>query len=122
MSNSARRVQFTKTFVYGLTALKKEYIIWASDPSGLGVRVSPSGTKTFIVQYRLTSGQQRRLKLGRTDSITVEQAKKAAREALGQVPGGNDPGDKKRAIRASLTLSGTPPVKAALSGLAGAAT
>lgn len=105
MSEVSGRVPFTKTLIDGLGPSSKEYIVWASDPRGLGVRVTVGGTKTFLVQYRLPSGQQRRLKLGRTDSITAEQAKKAAREALGQVAGGNDPGDRKRAIRDSLTLS-----------------
>jgi len=104
MQQPTGRSPFTKTFIDGLASSGKEYIVWASDPRNLGVRVAQSGTKTFIVQYRLPSGQQRRLKLGRADSITTEQAKKAAREALGQVAGGVDPGDKKRAIRASLTV------------------
>ncbi|WP_426169652.1 tyrosine-type recombinase/integrase [Sandarakinorhabdus sp. DWP1-3-1] len=104
MSGPTGRSAFTKTFIDGLVPSDKEIIVWASDPRNLGVRISPSGTKTFIVQYRLPSGQQRRLKLGRTDSITTEQAKRSAREALGQVAGGVDPGDKKRAMRASLTF------------------
>jgi integrase len=103
-TNMATRSPFIKTFIDSLKPSDKDYIVWATDPRGLGIRVSAAGTKTFLVQYRLASGQQRRLKIGRNDSITAEQAKKAAREALGLVAGGVDPGDKTRAIRASMTL------------------
>ena len=67
---------------------------------GLGLRVYPSGTKTFILRYRAGSPRLRTVTLGRYGVLTLEQARKKARKLLGQVADGIDPAEEKRRKRA----------------------
>ena len=41
------------------------YIEYDADTKGFGIRVTPSGAKSFILTYRLRSGWQRRYTIGR---------------------------------------------------------
>ncbi|MEM9461134.1 MAG: integrase family protein [Myxococcota bacterium] len=63
---------------------------------GLYVRVEPSGKATFGFRYR-AQGQQRRYRLGTYGSMTIDQARKAARAARGAVEAGQDPAAGRRA-------------------------
>jgi len=66
---------------------------WLGDEEvrGFGVVVYPSGTKTFALRYRTRSGRQRMLKLGHYGDLTVQEARKKAREEKVQVLDGTDP-------------------------------
>ena len=66
---------------------------------GLAVRVSPMGTKAFVVWYRI-GNKARRLTLGRFPTMTLAEARKRAQEALLQVADGIDPGAAKQRARA----------------------
>jgi integrase len=65
--------------------------LWDSELRGFGVRVTPSGLKTFVVQYRTQDGRSRRMALGRYGLMTVEKAREEARIKLGLVASGIDP-------------------------------
>nr|WP_317617056.1 Arm DNA-binding domain-containing protein [Sphingobium sp. SCG-1] len=52
---------------------KKQVVLWDSEIRGFGVRVLPSGLKTFIIQYRKAEGIKRRVNIGRFGVITAEQ-------------------------------------------------
>ena len=67
---------------------------------GLGLRVYPSGVKTFILRYRAGSPRVRNMTLGRYGVLTLEQARTRARKLLGQVADGIDPAEEKRRKRA----------------------
>lgn len=58
--------------------------------TGFGLRVTPGGVKSFIVETRI-KGKVKRKTLGRYGPLTVEQARKAAQKFLGKVAGGADP-------------------------------
>lgn len=68
-----------------------QQILWDSELRGFGVRTLPSGLKSFILQYRNSEGQSRRVKLGRFGVMTVEQARDDARIKLGMIAAGKDP-------------------------------
>jgi len=69
---------------------------------GLALRVSAEGAKSWTIRYRTrNTGEQRRLTLGRYPSITLADAREAARSAIGDVAGGEDPAKAKRLSRAS---------------------
>jgi integrase len=69
----------------------------------------PSGSKTFIVEYRPGAGgrgvAKSRLTLGRYGAMTTEQAKQDARTALAHIRLGEDPGAEKTRRRASPTVA-----------------
>jgi integrase len=65
-------------------------IVWDSECRGFGLRVMPSGVKSFVLDYRV-GGRQRRMTIGRFGDWTVEGARKHARELKVQVDKGIDP-------------------------------
>lgn len=68
-----------------------ENFLWDQELRGFGVRVSPAGLKSFIVQYRTSEGRHRRTVIGRYGLMTVEQARLKAHGMLVTVSNGIDP-------------------------------
>jgi integrase len=99
-----------KRAVDALEPRDKPYIVFDGHLSGFGCRVMPSGAKSFILDYRPGAGgrsvAKRRLTLGRYGPMTVEQARKAAADALAKIRLGQDPQGDKARERASLTVGG----------------
>ena len=83
----------------------KQLIYWDTEVKGFGVRVLPSGLKTFVVQYRTLEGVKRRLSLGWFGPLTVEKARDLAKLKLAEVIVGEDPADKVREARKGMTVS-----------------
>ena len=67
-----------------------DHFIWDNILSGFGVRVSPQGQKTYVIQYRFR-GRTQRVKLGRTDRITPDIARRDAKIIVGEVEAGKNP-------------------------------
>ncbi|MCH2075273.1 MAG: Arm DNA-binding domain-containing protein [Rhodobacteraceae bacterium] len=76
--------KLTKTYVEKLEPRKTCFFIWDNQVIGFGVRVMPSGARTYQVQYR-KAGRTRRSSIGRHGVVTTEQARSRARELLGLV-------------------------------------
>src|SRR5579871_202720 len=58
---------------------------------GLAVRVAPSGVKTWDLAFRIRgTGKMRRLSLGRTTDVSLEQARERANELTSAARGGRD--------------------------------
>jgi integrase len=68
----------------------KKDIRWDSDISGFGIRLYPSGKKSFVYYYR-QNGTQRLYTIGQYGSITLDQARDLARKRAGEVADGKDP-------------------------------
>jgi integrase len=97
---------FTKNFIDRIsTPDKGEAFIWDDGLPGFGLRVYPSGRKVFIVQYRNDGRRTRRMSLGRYGTVTLDEARKAARKILTSAVYGTDPADEKRQRRIAPTLS-----------------
>ncbi len=78
--------------------------LWDGEIRGFGVRVVPSGLKTFVVQYRNTEGKSRRIKIGRFGIMTVEEARELAKVKLGRVADGIDPAEEPEAGKDDITV------------------
>jgi len=101
----AKPVKLTERFVEGLQPGETARFYWDAELKGLGVRLFPSGTRKFVLQYRTTGGQQRRLGLGSFPALTCERARKLAKTHIGAIIEGGDPAAAKSAYRAALTVS-----------------
>ncbi len=92
--------KLTKRFVESLTTEGKDFIIFDSEVNGFGIRVMPSGRKSYVIQYR-NGGRTRRMVIGRHGTVTSDEARKEAVRRLGEVARGDDPskdrGDRRRA-------------------------
>lgn len=95
--------KLTKKVVDGLEARDKDYFEWDDDLPGFGVRVWPTGRKTYVAQYR-AGKQTRRFKIGVHGPLTVEEARKEAKAVLGDVARGEDPQLDRATRRKSLTV------------------
>ena len=85
--------RITKRTVDATKPTNKTSYLWDSDLSGFGLKILPTGRKTYIVQYRIggRGGRTRRFTLGVHGSITTDQARKEAKKTLGQISNGVDP-------------------------------
>ncbi|MEH6477303.1 MAG: tyrosine-type recombinase/integrase [Sneathiella sp.] len=91
-----------------LDALKiedKEYFVWDDDLPGFGVRVMPTGRKSFLIQYRDSGRRTRRKSLGRFGTVTAEEAKREARDLLSSVTRGANPSEDRLHKRNAPTVS-----------------
>ena len=77
---------------------KDRYEVFDVKVPGFGVRVFPSGIKSFVLLYR-TNGRPRRLTLGRYPVLSLAEARKLAQAALNRVAHGIDPQHEKDAAR-----------------------
>ncbi len=70
--------------------------LWDTEIKGLGLRVKPSGTKSFVLDYYAPNFHQkrRRMTLGLFGPLTVEDARRRAMELLSRVAQGEDPAAK----------------------------
>ncbi len=96
--------KLTKTFVEALKPGEPDYFIWDDLLPGFGIRVWPSGKKTYVAQYR-ADRRTRRMKIGTHGPITVEEARRAAKIILGGVAAGEDPQEEKVTRRKSITVA-----------------
>ena len=81
------------------------YVVWDSGLSGFGLRVTPSGKRTYVLKYRTKDGRQRWYTIGRHGSPwTPELARKEAQRLLGTIAAGEDPVATKLENRATMTV------------------
>ncbi len=94
-------------------------LLWDRDTPGFGLKVTPAGTRTYLVQYRIggRKGRSRRVTIGqhgrpwtdpkmeKTMSLTPEVARKEAKRLLGMVTAGNDPAEDRARARRAITVA-----------------
>lgn len=98
--------KLTKTSVEKEQRGTVQRFVWDTDLKGFGVKIFPSGAKSFVFQYRTPEGQSRRLTIGKlSDSLTVEQARKIATTIMLEVKRGADPQARKKARKEALTVN-----------------
>ena len=97
--------RLTKRSVEALAIEAKDYLAWDKDLRGFGLRVYPSGKKTYLVQYR-AGRRTRRITIGQHGPLTAEEARTRAKQLLGDVARGGDPSAEKRAKMTAPTVAG----------------
>ena len=96
----------TKSIVEKLEPGAADILVWDSELAGFGVRVKPSGAKSYVVQYRnRRTGASRRRTLGpHGQLLSFHKAKEHARILLADALKGNDPIADDRAARVAPTV------------------
>jgi integrase len=95
--------RLTQRRINALAPQAARYVRWDGALPGFGVRVG-QGTKTFVLKYRLASGRVRWKFLGRVGSLTLEKARRDAKDDIGVVARGGDPLRLKDAARGAPTF------------------
>jgi integrase len=86
-----KRMKLTKTSVEDVAPVPgKQIFVWDTEVRGFGLRVSPGGAKTYIMQRRIGS-TSRRITIARADDMGAEKARKAAEKLASQFAEGFDP-------------------------------
>ena len=84
-------MKFTNTSIKALKAKSERYEQWEDNGKGFGIRVSPSGRKSWIFMYRY-EGRARRMTLGVYPKMTLADAHYAHADARKSLEKGDDPG------------------------------
>lgn len=94
------RVKLTKTLVDALEPSKKgQTFVWDSDLPGFGVRITSTGTKSWIVQMRVRGGKERRMTVGLCNKVPLDKARMEAKKFLATADLGHDPAQERREAR-----------------------
>jgi integrase len=96
--------RLTKRIVDGAPTRTTDYFIWCGDMPGFGIRVLPSGKRSYLVQYR-AEGKSRRAVIGLHGPLTCDEARKEAAGMLGVVAKGGNPAEERLTRRGSMTVA-----------------
>jgi hypothetical protein len=99
--------KLTKLAVEQIPAQGAEVVVWDTALPGFGLRVKPTGVRSYIIQYRdRTTGASKRMTIGQHGALlTFDQAKKHARGILADALRGQDPVGERRAGRKAPNMA-----------------
>jgi integrase len=103
-----KQVKITKRIVDGSPAKEDRYTVFDSAIPGFGLRIYPSGVKSYVFEYRPGEGgrgvAKKRITIGKAGEMTPEAARKIADNFRAQVRTGKDPQGDKTTQRAALSF------------------
>ena len=104
----ASTISLTKTLIDAAVPRPERYVAWDSRLAGFGLRVEPTGRKTFIIRYRAEGGgrsaPRRFMTVGTFGKLTLEDARKRARQLLAAATIGDDPAEERQAKRREMRI------------------
>jgi integrase len=98
------KLKLTKSAVDSAVPRARDYELRDTLVPGFLLKVTPTGRKIFMVQYRTNSGDRRKPAIGRFGELTVEQARRIAQDWLADVRKGRDPSAERSASRKAPTV------------------
>jgi len=84
------------------------YVIWDAELSGFGLRIAPTGVRSWIASYRAGGGRkapQRLMTLGTYPKVGAPAARSAAMKVLAAAALGHDPAGDRAAKRREMTIA-----------------
>lgn len=102
------KVKITKRAVDALKGETARYVAWDTNLPGFGVRVTPSGAKTYVLKYRVGGGRAGRVRwgvIGQHGPLAPDQAREIARRWVAEVAAGRDPAGEKQDRRAMPSVA-----------------
>lgn len=98
--------KLTKRLVDAVEATAAQTLTWDTEVKGFGLRVTPAGAKSYILNYRNADGRSRRFTIGKHGSPwTCEQARSKAIDLLRDLSAGIDPLETKASVRNVTTVA-----------------
>jgi integrase len=81
--------------------------LWDKELHGFGLKVTPAGSKVYLVQYQLggRKGRTRRITIGRHGELTPTAARAEAKRLLGEIAAGRDPADERDKVKGGKSLA-----------------
>lgn len=101
------QIKLTKRYVDALRVVEQDTFYWDTDLRGFGLKLTPTGRKSYVVQYRVMGRDRQsvRMTIGSHGKITPDEARKSAKRCLGQAEEGIDPAEAKRAAKKDVTIT-----------------
>jgi integrase len=99
------KAKLTKRSVESIAPAQIVTIVWDTELKGFGLKVTPTGRRSYFLYYRTQSGEQRRPTIGPHGAITPDEARQIARKWLVDVANGRDVSAQRKADRAAETVS-----------------
>jgi integrase len=101
------KINFTKAIIDALPMPEagKRDTFHDKETSGLQLRITSTGVKTFSVYRRIKGGNPERITLGRYPDMKIEQARREALRIAVDISDGKNPAEVKRGRKEELTFS-----------------
>lgn len=96
-------MKLTKRSIEALEPKQTSYFVWDNELPRFGIRVLPTGRKTFVIQYRVDR-RSRRMNLGVFGVVSPDAARSRAIRELALVESGEDPLDKRNERQRAITV------------------
>src|SRR6516225_9883899 len=98
--------KITKRAVDTMHAGDCDQFLWDSELKGFGLKVTPAGSKVYLLQYRKggRGTPTKRVTIGRHGALTPDQARKEAARLAGAVANGSDPAAVRAAEKSAPTV------------------
>lgn len=98
--------KLTKRFVDSVKPTDQDHVLWDDDLTGFGLRVKPSGAKSWVVVYRTrNAGELRKMTIAKVGVLTPDEARTGAKAYLGAAAKGGDPAEERKAGRKDITVA-----------------
>jgi integrase len=102
-------LKISRTTISKLPTVEKPTVFYDADLKGFGVKVMPSGVRSWICEFRPgISGRgtaKRRVVLGQPPLVTPEKARQLAKDILAAARVGADPASQRADERAGITVA-----------------
>ena len=97
----------SKRSVDALVPGDRDQYLWDTELSGFGLKVTPAGHKTYLVQYRMGGRKTptRRVSVGAHGVLTPDLARHEAAKVLGKITLGIDPAEEQAIAKRALTVA-----------------
>jgi integrase len=99
------KTKLTTSTVEGASPTRMAYELRDTAVPGFLLKVTPTGSKVFMLAYRTTGGRRRKPAIGRFGELSVDRARTIAKDWLYEVRRGGDPAETKGEARRAATMA-----------------
>src|SRR3546814_8347369 len=96
-------VKLTKRVVDAVVAEAKDYVLWDEELPGFGLRIFPTGKRSYLITYR-SGGRSRRYTIGTHGIWTPEAATREAKMQLARVAPGEDRPEDQAELHTAMSM------------------